>query len=384
MTIDARGTASRDLLGEQIEQLAHHYTEAGLAAPAVAYWQRASERSSARSAYVEAVAQCGKALLLLEDLPDTPERIQHELLLQTTLGPALMAIRGPATPDAEAAYNRALHLCRQVGDTPQLFVALMGLWQFYLVRAQHRTARELGERLLGLARSVGDPGLLVQAHRALGETCQNLGELVLARQHLDQGSALYDHQQHRSQPPLTTLECFALPLRPGCCGRWATREQASQSSQAALTLARKLSYPHTLAAVLFFDAMVHKFRGERHEASERAEATIAPGREQGLPHWTMFGTVRSRVGAGDEGAVRGRHSPDPRGPGCPASDRGRDITTELSALLLSEAHAAAGQTEAALVVLAEALRPGRADRGALPGSRDPSPHRGDLIAVVGP
>src|SRR5580765_5168335 len=157
VTIDASGTASRDLLGEQIEQLAHHYTEAGLAGPAVAYWQRASERSSARSAYVEVVAQCGKALLLLEDLPDTPERIQHELLLQTTLGPALMAIRGPATPDAEAAYNRALHLCRQVGDTPQLFVALMGLWQFYLVRAQHRTARELGERLLGLAQSVGDP-----------------------------------------------------------------------------------------------------------------------------------------------------------------------------------------------------------------------------------
>jgi hypothetical protein len=44
VTIDARGTASRDLLDERIEQLAHHYTEAGLAGPAVAYCSgRASE-----------------------------------------------------------------------------------------------------------------------------------------------------------------------------------------------------------------------------------------------------------------------------------------------------------------------------------------------------
>ena len=40
----------------QPELLAHHCTEAGLAAPAVGYWQRAGERSKARSAYVEAVA----------------------------------------------------------------------------------------------------------------------------------------------------------------------------------------------------------------------------------------------------------------------------------------------------------------------------------------
>src|SRR5262249_28818513 len=42
----------------QPELLAHHYTESGLAAQAVAYWQRAGARSHVRSAYVEAVAHC--------------------------------------------------------------------------------------------------------------------------------------------------------------------------------------------------------------------------------------------------------------------------------------------------------------------------------------
>jgi predicted ATPase len=44
----------------QPELLAHHYTEAGLAAPAVGYWQRAGDRSTARSAYIEAVAHLTK------------------------------------------------------------------------------------------------------------------------------------------------------------------------------------------------------------------------------------------------------------------------------------------------------------------------------------
>ena len=31
----------------------------------------------------------------------------------------------------------------KLGEAPQLFVALMGLYQFYLVRAQHQMAREI-------------------------------------------------------------------------------------------------------------------------------------------------------------------------------------------------------------------------------------------------
>ncbi len=351
--LEAVATVPRDLLDEQIEQLAHHYTEADLAVPAVKYWRRASERSSARSAYAEAIAQCGRALQLLERVPSSAERIRDEILLQTTLGPALMATRGPATPEAEAAYHRALELCRQVGDTPQLFVALMGLWQFYLVRAQHETARELAERLLSLAQSVGDPALLVLAHRALGETCQNLGELVLARTHLTEGSALYDHQQHRSRT-FTDPGVFCLAFASWVLWPLGYPEQASQSSQAALTLARELSYPHTLAAVLFFDAMVHKFRGERHEALERAEATIALGREHGLPHWTMFGTVlrgwaMAMKGQFEEGITRIQE-------GLAAQHAtGAGILRPSFLVLLTEAHAAAGQTEAGLAVLAEAI-----------------------------
>ena len=81
-------------------------------------------------------AHLTKGLELLKTLPDTPERTQQELTLQLALGAPLMATKGYAAPEVEKAYTRARELCQQVGETPQLFPVLRGLWVFYLVRAE--------------------------------------------------------------------------------------------------------------------------------------------------------------------------------------------------------------------------------------------------------
>src|SRR5206468_2026934 len=88
----------------QPELLAYHYTEAGFIIQAIPYWQRAGQRATQRSAYVEAIAHLTKGLELLKTLPDTPERAQQELDLQTTLGPALMVTKGYAASEVKRAY----------------------------------------------------------------------------------------------------------------------------------------------------------------------------------------------------------------------------------------------------------------------------------------
>ena len=56
-----------------------------------------------------------------------------------------------------------------------------------------------GSSCLSLAQSVTRlRASSVQAHHALGMTLFYLGEFALAREHLEQGIALYDPQQHRS------------------------------------------------------------------------------------------------------------------------------------------------------------------------------------------
>ena len=78
-----------------------------------------------------------------------------------------MNTKGPAAPEVERAYARARELCQQVGDTPQLFPMLWGLWYFHNGRAAHQTAQELGEQLLSLAQHIEDSAFLVVAHRGV-------------------------------------------------------------------------------------------------------------------------------------------------------------------------------------------------------------------------
>ncbi len=71
--------------------------------------------------------------------------------LQVALGTPLMATKGYAAPEVERLYTQARNLCQQVGETPQLFPVLWGLWVFYETRAEYKTGRELGEQCLTLA-----------------------------------------------------------------------------------------------------------------------------------------------------------------------------------------------------------------------------------------
>jgi len=164
----------------QPELVAHHYTEAGLNEPALGYWQQAGQRALERSAHAEAISHLTRGLMLLKSLAITPERRQSELDFLTTLGPALVAIRGQAAPEVAQTYARAHALCQQMEETPQLFSVLYGLCWFYFMRAEFQTAQELSEQLLAIGQRTHDPALLLPAHRALGMTLLWRGELVAA------------------------------------------------------------------------------------------------------------------------------------------------------------------------------------------------------------
>lgn len=129
---------------------------------------------------------------MLELLPETLERNQHELAVQATLGPVLIQTQGWAAPETGATYQRAAELCQQGGETAQRFPVLYGMWGFQNVRVDYQTARKLGERLLHLAEKEHDPALLVEAHYTLENTLFCLGEIAAARRHCEQSVAHYD------------------------------------------------------------------------------------------------------------------------------------------------------------------------------------------------
>jgi TOMM system kinase/cyclase fusion protein len=340
----------------QPELLAQHYTEAGLNAQAIPYWQQAGQRANQRSAHAEAMAYLGTGLELLKSLPDTPERAQQELGLQVALGPALMAARGFAAPEVLHAYARARELCQQVGETTEIFPVLWGLWRFYFVRAEHQTARELAEQCLNLAQRVQDPALLLVAHHAVGGTACFLGEVALARAHLEQGLALYDPQEHHMLAfryghdfKIWCLSYVAWPL-------WLLGypDQALTRSKEAITLAQELSHPISLAAALAYAAWLHHARRDAAAAQECAETAIMLSNERGFVQYMAIGRpLRGWALAMQEQGEEGIAQLHQGLAAVRAVGSGLDWPRFL--LLLAEAYGSMRQPEAGLSAVTEAL-----------------------------
>jgi predicted ATPase len=305
---------------------------------------------------MEAISHLSKGLELLATLPDTPERTHQELTLHTALGSPLSITQGFAAPEVERVYARARALCRQVGETTQLFPVLWGLWLFYEVRGELQTAREFAEQLLSLAQRQQDPALLLPAHRAMGQTVFWQGELARARESLEQGIAIYDPQRHRSlafhysQDAGVGLRMFAAQVL------WylGYPDQAMESMQEALALARELSHPFSLASALDHAAWLHQYRREERLTQEQAEADIVLSREQGFSFFLAHGTILH----GWALAAQGR-----RAEGITQMHQGMATWRAMGVALLlpwdhtilAEAYGESGQAEEGLRLLADAL-----------------------------
>ena len=281
------GQALESMFAEQLDdhlgQLAHHYSRSDNVSKAVEYLGRAGQQALQRSAHADAIGNLTAALDLLQRLPDSAERIQRELLLQLALGPALIAVKGWAAPEVERAYTRTRELCERLGDPPELFPALLGLWAVYYLRAELRDAYELAEQLLRRAQGANDPTLLLYAHLALGDTSFSMGEWLLARDHLEVAISLYDRERPMWIGFDTGVNCLsymALTL-------WTLGypDQALKKGDEAVALAQALSHPLSLAFAEGLVGYLRQYRREVRAAQETAERLTALSAEHGFPHW---------------------------------------------------------------------------------------------------
>jgi class 3 adenylate cyclase/predicted ATPase len=340
----------------QPELLARYCTAANLKEKAIVYWQRASEVAVRRSANKEAISQLTTGLDLLKTLPDSRERAQQELTMLVTLGAPLAAAKGYSAPDVERTFTKARELCQQLGEIPQLFPVMDRLSGYYLLRGDFEKALEIGQQMLVLARTAQDPGFALEAHRAIANTLYYLGELVRARDHLRTAVTLYDPKKHQSHafiygqdPGVASLSYEARVL-----GYLGYLEQADAKAEQALTLAKNLAHPHSLAYAWHNAAEVHRQRADVQMSLKCAERALELSHEHGFPLWFAL----AQIYRGWALAHLGRHEEAlatiPRG----IADyraAGHEMAIPRFLVLLAEAHGHAGQAREGLGVLAEAL-----------------------------
>jgi predicted ATPase/DNA-binding winged helix-turn-helix (wHTH) protein len=278
---------------ERAAELAEHFVRGRDPARAVPYLQYAGEQAVQRSAYQEALRHLTQGLALLGTLPETLTRVQQELDLQMALGPVLMARQGFASAAVAQVYARARDLCQRLGETPQLFPALWGVWAFYAVHVELQTAQPLAERLLALAQHTQNPAHLLQAHRALGQTLFYLGALAPAHAHLEQSLARYEPQQHHAHTLLYGQDSgvFCLALSADVLALQGFPDQARQRMHQALRLARALAHPLSLAIVLTIALRFYQLRREQHMVQELTTSLTALASEHGFALFVASGTI---------------------------------------------------------------------------------------------
>jgi predicted ATPase len=354
---------------ERATELAEHFVRGRDPVRAVKYLHYAGEQAGQRLAYEEALQHLTRGLALLAMLPETPARLQQEIDLQLALGPVLSATKGPAAPEVEQTYIRALALCQQAGETPQRFPALLGLLGFYQNGGALLTARELGEQLYRLAQREAMPTYLLEAHEALGGTLFYLGDYAAAWRHLEQGIALSDPVAQQAlalrRGLASGMGCLVhAALTLWCLGYPA---QAVRRCQEALALAQTLAHSYSLAVAQHFALLLYHRRREASTIQTQADALLTLATGQGFPLFVA-------VGIGWQGLVLAMQGRGAAGLAQMHQGMAAVLATQqalsqpVCLVLLAEAAGHAGQVEEGLRLLTEAL-------AALAASG-----RGDLLA----
>ena len=324
---------------------------------AVEYFLRAARNAVRIAAYQEGVLLARHGLEVLKGVPAGMARDRQELALLVTLGVPLTATASYASPDVGQVYARAREICEHLGDSPELFPVLHGLYRFYFVRAELRISLELGERLLALADVAQQDSLRVEAHRAMGNTLFYRGELVSGREHLEAGLALYSPEQHRAH-------AFVYGINPGVASRsvlalalWSlgSADQARAVARESVAEARTLRHPFSLAWSLCYAALVLQNCGDAAGVRDCADEVIALAAEHGLPFWLAAGTIlRGRARFDEAGGI-----PEALGEMQQGLDGwlriGAQITTPYYLTLLAEVCAAADRPDLAEDALARAV-----------------------------
>jgi class 3 adenylate cyclase/predicted ATPase len=339
------------------ELVAHHYSEAGLPAQAVVYWQRAGERAVQRSANEEAIGHLTAGLAQLAQLPETRERAKRELAMQWLVGRASLAGRGYASPEAIRGFTRARELCDGIGDDSSICPVLWGVWLSELAAATHEKAETTGAEIIERAERTDNAGGRISGHMAVGLSEVHVGAFLSARRHLEEAISSY---RGAAEAEVTQL-AFDYGVELGaptyayaswCLWLLGYPDQALRCDDEVLSIVERIRHPYTYSRARYWSSTFHAYRREWPIVEERAAAAIASAQERGLAMVAAVGSVmlaaaRAMLDPSDNAAAKIQEAM--------AAYRatGARFQTTYHLILLAQALAACGHPDEGLAALRE-------------------------------
>ncbi|MGA7019610.1 MAG: adenylate/guanylate cyclase domain-containing protein [Pseudolabrys sp.] len=345
-----------ELAENQPEVLAFHYQEAGNHQLAIRCWFKSGQRALAHSANVEAIANLRKALRLLNGLPETPERIKQEIDIQLALGIPLIAVQGYASAETRDAFSRARTLCLRLGNIPEYFQALFGLWGHSWMGGKNDDALRMADEFLSRSRALSDPVLPIVAHRVMGSTLLTVGDFQSSANHFEETIKLSHSKGKQPLYNLYMVEPQAASLLLLSWDLWflGYPDQSLSRVSEALALAQELCHPYSIAFAHYMTSVVHLLRGDAARAFESAEKSFEVSQEQRFSLYVILSRISRGRAIGDLGRLEEARAEITLGID-EARRNGVGFMLPMMVSWLADIHAKIGESESALSIVEGAL-----------------------------
>jgi tetratricopeptide (TPR) repeat protein len=281
----------------QPELLGHHYTEAGLAAQAIPYWQQAGQHASAHSAYREAVACFEQALSALQHLPETRDARAQAIDLRFALRAALHPL---------GDWGRILTYLREaesladtLNDPHRLAQASAFLLDHFYYRGAYDQAIAAGHRALAFATSSGDVILHALANFMLGLAYHAQGDYRRAIDCLGQTTVSLDRAQHRERfgdvRDVFLRAVFSRAFLALCHAELGTFAEGRALGEEGLQIAEGVDHPLSLMRAYYGIGLLCLRQGDLGRALPLLERAVGVCQDAELPAY--FPWIAAALGA---------------------------------------------------------------------------------------
>lgn len=283
--------------------LAVHF-ERGLDYPAAAAYRcAAAETALGRSAYPQARRHAGRALDLLEAIPDPGLRAGLELRARRALVVAAAASWGWRDPQTRENCARLGDLATGQDDAGALAAALLGLHNQALARGDVPAARECAGQAAGLAARTGDGTAGLVSHFLRMQADSSAG---LPARAWDHARAMLDRYDPAAHQPLAVLAGDQFDVAARLYAGFSLWHlgfpgQARRHAAQAVALAREHEIPAGLARALWFAAGVYVMCGDPGPVEQMAAELGPLCARHGLALWAAGAVVLDGWAAGARG-----------------------------------------------------------------------------------
>lgn len=252
-------TEDPNIITNQPELVAYHYSRTEQLDTAVDLWIKASTIAISKSAISEARDHLDRGLNILLQLPDSREKKERELKLLLVLAVCLTVRSGYYGEQVTETYRRCIELASEVGDAEQLWSALYGFWRCLICQAEFGKAIKISVKLKRLCETLDDRKLYMTSLGIRAMTRMFGGKFLSAEKFYRNSVRLYDQIEDKNigirfgQDPYVTIQGMSAVNQ-------LVRNNPKNSRldmEKSVEIARSIDHPYTIAETLRL-AAVHE------------------------------------------------------------------------------------------------------------------------------